>query len=224
MTASFARNKPLLTMVVVAAAIAAAALPIMMRVARSSAQRAALAPDQHMDALSIPAFTLTDQDGRPFTRDALLGRLTVLDFFFSRCPLACVPMTANMRAAQQALEGTGVRFVSVSVDPEHDGPERLRAHAARHEADLSTWTFLTGDMETIRSLARGALFADVGPEKGRVIQAVGGGEMENIQHPTKFLLIGPDARIIGIYDGVRREEVDQLVERARLGAKALAPR
>lgn len=187
---------------------------------RKALERAALRPDPNLDLLVIPEFELVDQDGEPFTRASLEGQITVLDFFFSRCPLACVPMSNNMKAAQDALAGTGVRFVSVSVDPAHDTPETMRAYADRIGAHASTWSFLTGDPAVIRSLAKKATLFDVEEEPGRVIEAIGGGEMANIAHPVKFYLVGPDARIIAFYDGLSPDDVPRLAERARLAAKA----
>jgi protein SCO1/2 len=50
-------------------------------------------------------------------------------------------------------KGVALTLVSFSVDPEHDTPEVLKAYAAEYAADLSSWRFLTGELEVVRKTA-----------------------------------------------------------------------
>lgn len=47
-----------------------------------------------------------------------------------------------------------VAFVAISLTPKHDTPEVLKAYAEAHRADLSRWSFLTGDEKQIHNLAK----------------------------------------------------------------------
>ncbi len=92
---------------------------------------------------------LVDQDGRKvrFFEDVLAGQVVVIDFVFTRCTGACPLLTRKLLQVRSELgEGSGraVRFVSISVDPQHDGPAELRGFARKHGADVPGWTFLTG--------------------------------------------------------------------------------
>lgn len=101
----------------------------------------------------VPPFRLTDQDGRSVGRDDLLGRPWIANFIFTNCAGPCPMMTSTLRSLQEEFPSE-IRFVSFSVDPGRDTPERLRAYAKLHDADLSRWTFLTGDKEIVFRVAQ----------------------------------------------------------------------
>lgn len=92
---------------------------------------------------------LVAEDGREvrFFDDVLEGQVVLIDFVFTRCTGACPLLTQKLvqvKAELGSAFGKGVRFVSISVDPQHDGPAQLRAFAEKHGAAVLGWTFLTG--------------------------------------------------------------------------------
>ncbi|MFG0274676.1 MAG: SCO family protein [Phycisphaerales bacterium] len=184
----------------------------------------ALEPDPNLELLSITPFAFTDLDGETVTEASLDGRLTVMDFFFTNCPFVCPPMGANMARAQEALEGTGVRFVSISVDPARDTPEAMRAYAAKHGGELDTWSFLRSEdlAQQNRMLQEGLLLPALSVDESREIDLPDGSTMSNIAHPSVFLLIGPDRRILTIAQGTVAADVDRLIARARAASAAMA--
>lgn len=104
---------------------------------------------------TVPAFSLRDQDGKTVSEQTLKGSVWAAAFMFTRCPTICPRITTRMRELQTAARAKNVplRLVSISVDPEHDQPAVLKAYAAKHGADLASWSFLTGDIEVIRRTA-----------------------------------------------------------------------
>ena len=105
-----------------------------------------------------PAFALTSQDGEEVTLDELRGKVVAVAFIYTWCPDVCPMLTDRMARVQDALGplfGREVGFVSITVDPERDTPEVLKEYALAFEADLDGWTFLTGQPEEIRAVARG---------------------------------------------------------------------
>lgn len=123
----------------------------------------------------------------------LEGRSVVLTFIYTRCPLPdyCPRMVENFVHLQNRVneEGLGpLHFVSVSFDPEYDTPAVLREYAGRYDADLSSWTFATGDSSTVASLAH----------QFGVYYSTQGGE---IVHNLSTAVIGPDGRIRRIWRG-----------------------
>jgi SCO1/SenC len=92
---------------------------------------------------SVPAFRLVDQTGAVFGPERLAGRVWVANFIFTRCPSICPEMTGRLVRLQPRL-GEAVELVSVSVDPDYDTPEQMRAFAERHRANSPRWHFLTG--------------------------------------------------------------------------------
>ncbi len=97
-----------------------------------------------------------------------------------------------------------IRFLSFSVNPEHDTPPVLAAFAARFAADPARWKFLTGPPAALKAAAeqgfriavnRGAALADGTP---------------NITHGTHFVLLDRQLRIRGYYDSDEAARLDQL--------------
>lgn len=103
----------------------------------------------------LPEFELTAADGTPFGRDQLAGKVWIADFFFTRCTSICPLLTATMGRIGRRLDEAGiddVRLLSITVDPEHDTPERLRTYGDEHGIDPRRWTLVTGDAERVRRL------------------------------------------------------------------------
>jgi protein SCO1 len=99
-----------------------------------------------LGATDAPDFTLTDGvSGRAVTLSAQRGQVVALTFLFTTCPDVC-PLTASrFRAAQAELKGDASRvtFIAVSVDPDRDTPEAVRAFSAAHGL-TSNWYYLVG--------------------------------------------------------------------------------
>ncbi len=178
--------------------------------------RRARAPDPGLEDYRIPDFALIDQDGNPVDASIFEGRYTILDFIFTNCPFVCPGMNAQMARLQDELRGTGVRFVSISVDPERDTPERLRDYADQLGADPLRWRFLTGTKDATWAIARDALSFDVSPDPSRMIPTKGGGQMVNINHPSKLILVGPDRQVLGLYSYSFEPDIQRLMQRVRL--------
>ncbi len=159
----------------------------------------------------VPEFRFVDQRGAAVTNKDLLGTWTVLDFFFSNCPLQCPIMSGQMSRLQDMLAGSNVQLLSVSIDPERDTPERLRQYAESFEADPERWRFLTGEPGSGRTMARIMGFAvDIDQNPANRIELADGSLMDNLVHPSRFVVIDPQGRVVGLYDGMREDDVNQL--------------
>lgn len=157
----------------------------------------------------LPAFELVSQGGEPVTLESLRGQPFVVAAIFTTCYGPCPRITSNMRALQDELEGTDVRLVSISVDPETDTPEVLRAYAESHGADPERWLFLTGAEAEIYGLLRDGLW--LGVDRAAPDEAVIGMQ---VTHATKLVAIDRQGRRRGWYDGEDPEQLRRL--RARL--------
>ena len=104
---------------------------------------------------TVPDFSLTERSGRDVTRAALQGKVWVADFFFAHCEDTCPLQSAEMARLQSDLAGEkDFRLVSITIDPERDTQQVLRAYAGRFGADAERWLFLTGDRKKIHDLVR----------------------------------------------------------------------
>lgn len=148
-----------------------------------------------------PDFTLTAHDGEPFTLSELRGRAVLLDFIFTRCPGPCPLLTSAHVSLQRKLPedvAAGTRLVSVSIDPEYDTPERLRVYAEERGADLSNWTFLTGDPEKVSTILRDY-------HVGTIRQPDG-----TLDHLVITFLIDREGKIARRYLGVKQSDEEIL--------------
>jgi protein SCO1/2 len=156
------------------------------------------APRAGIEGYAVPEFSLIDQDGTAVDHTVFDGKITILNFIFTNCLTACPPMTSNMVQIYKKLDGSPVQFLSISVDPVHDTPERLTEYAAKFGIDTDRWTFLTGpEGESARVVAESLKFEiSEDPDGSAVIPLADGTTMANIRHPIKLFLIGPNREIL----------------------------
>lgn len=155
----------------------------------------------------VADFEFTTQDGETLALEDLKGQWWVADFVFTNCTSVCLPMTSNMASLQEKINEENledVHLVSFSVDPDYDSPEVLKDYAEQYDADLSTWSFLTGyDFDTIKELSIKSFRNLVQePEPGS----------DQVMHGTRFFLVDPDGKIIKNYDGMKADEMNSIVE------------
>lgn len=172
-------------------------------------------PDVVVEEMRILPFELTDQDGRTVTHEDLRGNVTILDFIFTNCPLICPMMTGTMADLSDRLADTPVRFMSISVDPDNDTTEVLRAFAQRYDADFTRWSFLTGDRRLIWSMVEDGLKFAIEVDDSLKVHLDDGSTMMNILHPGHFVLVGPQGRVLGVYRYSDERAINDLERRAR---------
>lgn len=103
--------------------------------------------------MKAPDFELTDQNNKKITNKDMLGKVYLVEFFYSRCPTICPVMNRNMRAIEDKINNPDFGIISISIDPDNDTPEILKQHAKSVGAKSPDWHFLTGDRTYIGNLA-----------------------------------------------------------------------
>jgi protein SCO1/2 len=139
-------------------------------------------------AVSVPDFSLTNQQGEPLGLSDMAGKIWVADFIFTSCPTICPAMTQEMARLQSEFVADPLYFVSFSVDPERDTTEVLTRYAKAYGADDRRWHFLTGDKAQIYQLAEQGFFLDAGPKGGAIL------------HSPRFVLVKADGNIYDYYN------------------------
>jgi protein SCO1 len=152
--------------------------------------------------LTIPDFTLTNQNGNQWGTADWKDKIVVADFFFTSCPVVCPKMTRSVQLVQRKFRDEAILFTSISIDPVRDDPERLRAFAEKYQIDLSKWHLLTGDKREIYRLARNAF---------RLVATDGDGGPDDFIHSDKLVLIDPQRRVRGYYSGTDDTEIKRLI-------------
>lgn len=188
-----------------------------LRTPQSGSPSAASARESEHLSHPVPSWTLTDQDGHPFGSEQLRGRPYIANFVFTRCVASCPRMTHQMATIQQHLGDLRGRLalVSITVDPVHDTPERLRSYAERNGADFSFWHFATGTEEAVgQALAQG-FWISVQPPAGGLHSEFNPVELS---HAERFVLVDAQGVLRGSF--AAEEEGLARLERA---ARALVP-
>lgn len=154
----------------------------------------------------VAGFEFTTQDNEEMSLEDLKGTYWVADFVFTNCTTVCLPMTSNMSYLQDMIkeEGLDVQLVSFSVDPDYDTPEVLKEYAEEYDADLDSWSFLTGyDFQTIKELS-------IKSFKNMVQEPPAGSDQ--VTHGTSFFLVNPEGEVIKNYNGVQKNSMDDIFE------------
>lgn len=101
----------------------------------------------------LAEFELTNEKGETVTRESLRGQWTFAFVGYTNCPDICPAAMANLRRTNNLLPDhlPQPEFLLVTADPEHDTPEKLRDYVGFFGDNFHG---LTGDMETLRVLAR----------------------------------------------------------------------
>ncbi len=150
---------------------------------------------------TLPEFEFIDQDGESFGSVDLEGKIHVANFMFTRCMKECPEMTSQlMRIHEIYKKFDDVHFVSYTVDPVNDSPEILKSYAEGYGVDLTYWTFLTGEKDSIYKHALKGYYLAAGEEEGPV----------GFLHSDKIVLIDREGHIRGFYTGTDEEDVDRL--------------
>jgi protein SCO1/2 len=135
---------------------------------------------------------LVDQNGNAVALSSLKGKPLVVDFIYTSCPGPCLMETAKLANVALRLGndlGSKVTIVSISVDPEHDGPKQLLDYSRQQGADEKGWYFLTGGPAEIdQALSGFKLSRQVEPDG-------------SVGHLVDMMLIGPDGRLVREYNG-----------------------
>ena len=144
---------------------------------------------------TVPPFSFTDRNGKPFTDKDVEGKILVVDFFFTRCKTICPKMSVQMQQLQLKLDDAAYRdvvFLSHTVDPEFDTPEVLDEYARKLQADTARWKFLTGNAADIYRMGN----------TGYLLSALeDSANAEQFVHDFHFVLVDKQKHIRGYYDG-----------------------
>lgn len=105
----------------------------------------------------IPDVTLVNQDGKRVKFASLVncGKPVVIDFIYGTCTTICPVLSAGYSNFQRKLgdQSQDVQLVSISIDPEHDGPSVMKKYLSNYRARPG-WDFLTGSRQDIDSVMR----------------------------------------------------------------------
>jgi protein SCO1/2 len=156
----------------------------------------------------VPDFKLEDQNNKRISFHQYRGRIVVLTFIYTRCPLPdyCPLMTDNFAEIEKALESgpesyPKTHLLSITLDPEYDTPRVLREYAARHSAGPAHWDFATGTKDEVKQVA-----TYFGMQYWR--------DGNQVVHSLRTAIVGADGRLVKLYRG-NEWKPDEIVRELR---------
>jgi protein SCO1/2 len=156
--------------------------------------------ERKLASYTAPDVTMVDQNGQKLSLPELLNSDTpvMMNFIFTSCTAVCPVMSATFASVQRKLgaDSERIRMISVSIDPEYDTPDALKAYAERFKAGPQ-WEFLTGSLDD-SVLVQKAFDADRGDKMNHA--------------PMTLLRSSPDSQWVR-YEGFTR--ADELAEQIR---------
>ncbi|WP_204346010.1 SCO family protein [Psychroserpens algicola] len=160
--------------------------------------------DEEQQFHKIPDFRFINQLGDTVTQKTFENKIYITDFFFASCPGICPQMTGNMFKLQEEFkEDDDVLLLSHTVTPTRDSVSVLKNYADKHGVIDDKWHLVTGDKLEIYNLGRTQYFVenDLGEPKN----------IDDFLHTENFLLIDKHKHIRGIYNGLNRASMLQLI-------------
>jgi len=101
-----------------------------------------------------PDFLLTNQDSILISNEDMVGKVYVLEFFFTRCPDICIEMNQNMKLLDEEFgDSNDFGIISITIDPNNDTPSILKKYSEALDVKSQNWHFLTGEKDYIYDLA-----------------------------------------------------------------------
>ncbi len=156
---------------------------------------------------AISDFKLINQKGDSISFTADSNKITVVNFFFTRCPSFCRSMNKEMsRVAETYRKNNFLRFLSISVDPDFDTSPILLDYSKSYKT-LSQWNFLTGNKDLIYKLSRQDFLVDALQDASRP---------NNFIHSSMLILIDTNKHIRGYYDSNSKDKVDKLIDEIKV--------
>ncbi|QGJ69653.1 Hypothetical protein PBC10988_13350 [Planctomycetales bacterium 10988] len=157
----------------------------------------------------IQNFQLIERSGEAFDSATMDGKLWVVSFFYTSCTGPCATLNRSIEQLQNAFQGEEITFVSISVDPSLDTPERLQTYADHFNADPKRWLFLTGEPDNVQQIGQEifkvATGAGMAPEQGD----------HEITHSDRLILIDQEGMVQGYFSALSDSELEMLKRKVR---------
>jgi len=107
----------------------------------------------------VPDFAFANQDSVLVTNKDYLGKVYLVDFFFTTCPTICPVMTSNLVNIVNAFKNSeDLGVVSFTINPRFDTPSILKKYQEKYQITHQHWNFLTGNQEEIYQLSKDGFY------------------------------------------------------------------
>jgi protein SCO1/2 len=142
------------------------------------------------EVMEVPGFEFTDQNENQISDEDMLGKVYVVEFFFTNCPTICPVMNRNLKEVEKEINDPDFALISITIDPKRDTPQALKEHQQKLGIKNENWHFLTGKKSDILDLSK----------KFNIYVGNDENSAENLNHSGKIALIDRKGKIRSRYD------------------------
>ena len=102
----------------------------------------------------VPEFNFVNQNGELVSNNDYIGKVYIVEFFFTTCTTICPVMNTNLIHIQNSFtKFSDFGIASFSINPEYDTVDILNQYANENGIVNSNWNLMTGDRSEIYKLA-----------------------------------------------------------------------
>lgn len=152
----------------------------------------------------VEPFAFINQDGKPFTHEALKGKIAIVNFFFTTCNSVCPRMNNNLKPAYELFKNNpDVLFLSFTSDPQRDSSAVLKRYADSMQVNTAKWIFLTGRKDSLYKAARHSFKID---DPSNFVE----NDAVDFLHTQFVALVNKKGEVVKIYDGLKPSELSAI--------------
>jgi protein SCO1 len=154
----------------------------------------------------VQPFSFNNQYGRVITEKEVAGKVYIAEYFFTTCKGICPKMNSNMKKIYNDFKNEkDFLILSHTVDPETDTVARMKRYADSIGVTTNNWWFLTGRKDSLYKAARVSYLLDDPKNGNDKIE-------DQFIHTQFFALVDKNGRLRKIYDGLKKEELEELTK------------
>lgn len=156
---------------------------------------------------SIKKFTFVNQDGAYFNEQDMLGKVSVIEYFFTTCQSVCPRMNKYMDSVYNVFrDEKSFQIVAHTCMPAYDNPARLKRYADSLRINTKKWILLTGSKDSLYNMARTVYGVD--DQNSPMVNI-----KDDFIHTQFFRLVDKNGNVRGaVYDGLKKEEIELMIE------------
>lgn len=153
----------------------------------------------------VRPFSFVNQDGKTVSDKDVIGKVYVVEYFFTTCKGICPRMNNNMKTVYEEFKNEkDFLILSHTSDPDIDVPEVLKKYADSMGVNTSRWMFLTGRKDSLYTTARISYTIDDPANNLKSID-------DDFLHTQFWALVDRNGDVKKVYDGLKEKEVKQLI-------------
>lgn len=140
--------------------------------------------------MNVPEFEMVNQENKSISSKDMLGKVFVVEFFFTNCPTICPVMNQNLIELESKINSPDFGVLSITIDPKRDNVEKLKFHKDHLKIKNPNWHFLTADRDYILNVSK----------KFNIYMGTDENSAEGLEHSGKMALVDKKGKIRSRYN------------------------